>query len=170
MRRIGMAGMVVAGMILGIGAGAMQAQSAEWGDLKKNSVFSRGSKIWVVTDAEPQVRQPCRVRSLEADRLVCSERFGKKRRTYRKEDVLAMIEPIDRFYSFRFWLKGTVPGVGLIVAGAAVLSGPGAIAAVVVGSLVVYFVTFAVAFGDNETQEHLLYLQPGKPLPAGLKY
>ncbi len=81
-----------------------------------------------------------------------------------------MIEPIDRFYSFRFWLKGTVPGVGLIVAGAAVLSGPGAIAAVVVGSLVVYFVTFAVAFGDNETQEHLLYLQPGKPLPAGLKY
>jgi hypothetical protein len=158
---------VVAVLISAMGAVAAKAQSAEWSDLQKNPVFSRGSRIWVVTDAEPQVRQPCRINALDSDRVVCSERSGRNRLAYRKEDILAMIEPAHHEHLLRFWLKGMVPGVGLIVAGA-LLSGPGAIAAIVVGSLVVFLTTDSVAWSNGDYPERLLYLQPGKSLPLKL--
>jgi hypothetical protein len=126
------------------------------------------SKLFVVTVDQPRRRQSCRVQAFTEDKLVCSRAFGGPR-TYPVQQIVALIVPGDGREVLRVWL-GLNGGLGAAIWGTVVLAAacPACAVATGVAALLLFGVAGAVAFGDNEPDDRLLYLAPGQRLDRKL--
>ena len=130
-------------------------------------IGSSKHRILVVTLDQPERKQACRVQSLTKDELVCSRPLGNPR-TYRPEEVLALIVPGDEALRIRV-LLGLNGGMGAAIWGTVVLAA--ACPACAVGTGVVALVLFgaagAIAYGDGQ-EEQSFYVAPGHELKGKL--
>lgn len=126
-------------------------------------------KLIVVTLDQPNRRQSCQVKSFTLDRLVCSRAIGGPR-TYRPEQIAAIILPGDENLRARFFL-GANSVLGASIWGTVVLAATCPVCAVATGivALVAFSFAGAVAYTDDQP-DSLLYLAPGQELSHKLGY
>lgn len=116
-----------------------------------------GSRIFVVTDAEPARRQFCRVRSIDSSQLECARHHGVA--IFQRGDVEALIAPGAREHwkaSFGLILGACT---ATIVVGT-LLSIVGGPAVIILGSLLIVGPP-AFAIGASRQPDQLLYCKTG---------
>lgn len=74
-----------------------------------------GDRIDVVTLAEPTVRHACKIKHFNADSVVCRGIHGAKPATYKRDDVLALIDPPVHAAFWQNFLAISL-GAGLVAA------------------------------------------------------
>jgi len=110
-------------------------------------------KLVIVTLDRPRRRQTCHVQSFTPDKLVCSRAIGGPR-TYRPEQVLALILPGDDHLKLPLWL-GFNGGLGVAIWGTGI------------AALICFGAAGAIAYADDRP-DRLLYLAPGRELSGKL--
>jgi hypothetical protein len=131
-------------------------------------IGSSKGKIIVVTLAQPQRRQTCRIRSFTLDKLVCSRAIGGPR-TYLPQQILALILPGDGDVKLRL-VRGLNAGVGAAIWGTVVLAATCPACAVATGivALLLFGAAGAILIGDDRP-DSLFYLAPGQQLAGKLR-
>ena len=127
-------------------------------------------KVFIVTLAQPGVRNACKVKSLTAQALTCSRSLGRKPVVYRAEQVEALLNPHDADYAGLAALSFLGAG-GAIIYCATLLNPVTLAGAIVVGIFggLIAATAGAFAIGDNtDHSDHLLYLAPGHTLSVKL--
>jgi hypothetical protein len=126
-----------------------------------------GSKVEVVTMAEPKRVQKCHVKSFEVDQIVCSRRFGRKPVSYKREDVAAIIDPGKEASCWGFFgLAGG--GVGAVTSAILLRSSPAiAVPLGIAGAVALWFSPSLLCADDGDGMPpRLLYLKPGEQLQS----
>jgi len=111
--------------------------------------------------AQPSRRTACRVRSIANDQLACKGPFGKTR-TYKPQEIAAIILPGDSAFQLRLWV-GLNAAAGLAAWGTFVLA-PACIpcaAATAFAAFAFVCAAGAIAYSDDRP-ESLIYLAPNK--------
>jgi len=124
-------------------------------------------KLVIVTLDRPRRRQTCHVQSFTPDKLVCSRAIGGPR-TYRPEQVLALILPGDDHLKLPLWL-GFNGGLGVAIWGTVVLAAacPACAVGTGIAALICFGAAGAIAYADDRP-DRLLYLAPGRELSGKL--
>jgi len=123
------------------------------------------SKRYVVTTDQPDRKQGCRVQSLTDDELVCSRANGGSR-TYKREQIVALINPGTKSETLAFFL-GFNAGLGASIWGtvALVATCPVCAAATAFAAFIFFGMAGVTAMADDASApEKLLYLAPGQVL------
>jgi hypothetical protein len=113
--------------------------------------------------AQPTRRSVCRINSIESDRLVCKDPFGKTH-SYRSQEIAALIVPGDDDLKVKLVL-GFNAAAGLAAWGTYVLAPtclPCAIATGVVAGFF-FLAAGAILIGDDQP-ESLIYLAPNQQI------
>jgi len=128
-----------------------------------------GTKVKVVTTAEPKRAQKCHVKSFETDQIVCSRHFGRNPVSYKRGDVAAIIDPGWEPICWAFFgLAGG--GVGAIT-GAILLRSVFVVAVPLgmAGGVAILVSFFTLMEADDGSPPRLLYLKPGEKLQVALR-
>jgi hypothetical protein len=117
------------------------------------------SKVLVITMAQPTRRSVCRINSIESDRLVCKDWFGKDR-IYKPREVAALVVRGDGGLQTRLWI-GFNAASGFAAWGTYVLAPICIPCAAATAFAAFAFLTFAgaVAYCDDQP-DSLVYLAP----------
>jgi hypothetical protein len=133
-----------------------------------------GTKITLVTIAQPTTRQACRVLAFNAEQVTCQATKGHPAVTYKETDLVAIIKADDPGHSFSFkrFLESFGLGGGAI-AGAAFIASASMVAAVpvaVIGTiLVIGGIVDLIESSNRDNTECALYLNPDQQLQVALK-
>jgi len=142
---------------------AVANSSKAWKDAEDLTPMK--SKRYVVTTDQPDREQSCRVQSFTDDELVCSRANGRSR-TYRREQIVALINPGTKGGTLAFFL-GFNAGLGASIWGTVALVSTCPVCAA--GTALAAFIFFEFAgltamSDDASAPEKLLYLAPGQVL------
>ena len=155
-----------------LGSVAVHAQSKKaptdpykW-DAAQNAGVDR--KLFVVTKEQPDRKQSCHVKAFSADEVVCSRAIGKPR-TYRRDQILALIQPgevnpLVLFFGFNAGLGASIWATVVLTATCPICAAATGIAALI------FFDLAGLTMFTDTVPTQLLYLAPGENLSPKLGY